>query len=229
MSQMTADVGEAPSEMAPLQPKRMIRRIGNGVLVAVVVVFLAGVAWAHNYNPLAQSFQNVKGEFSSYVASANGTKALSTISSVPGQPVSQQLWSEPSGTFSVEVETEIDNNGSRAVQITSIGKPDFGYKVSDYRVSFFRDQKLGSEAGANFHPFSLAGHAERMIVVDYSQSCRTSASAATSISSGTITGTGSSVIMPGMSSLPVTYSFLGFTRTDYVPVMPFALQTPQVC
>jgi hypothetical protein len=187
----------------------------GSILVVVIVVFVSGVAWVQSYNPLGQSFWSVKGEFSSYVASAKGTEAHNTFSSLPGQPVSEQVWSEPAGKFSVEVETEIDNNGSHAVRMDQIGKPDFGYKVSDYRISFYRYQTLGSEAGAKFRPFTLGGHSERMIVVDYSQSCVTSTTAGTSI--------------PGISSLAVTYSFFGFAHTDDVPVMPFAFQTPQVC
>ncbi len=209
------DAIEAHDNAGPLWLKSRARRIALTALVVVAAILVSGVAWVHNYNPLGQSFlQGVNGEFSSHVASANGTEAHYTFSDLPGQP-SEQVWSEPSGKFSVEVETEISNNDSHAVSIDQISKPNFGYKVSDYRVSFFRNTNSGSEAGAAFHPFTLAGHTERMVVADYSQWCVTSATAGT--------------ISLGMSSLPVTYSFFGFAHTDYVPVMPFGFQTRQAC
>jgi hypothetical protein len=213
------------------RPRNVARRLAVTTLVIIAVVFVTGVAVIHSYNPLGRSFWTVKGEFSSNVASANGTEARSTSANSPGFPGTTQIWREPSGTFSVQVETEIDNIGAHAVRIDRVGEPDFGYKVRDYRVSFFHYRTLGAEAGAGIRPFTLAGHSELMVVVRYSQTCDTSASAEASMSAGTMSGTstGSSTMIPGMSSLPVTYSFFGFAHTDDIPVMPFALVTPQVC
>jgi hypothetical protein len=224
-------IGRVRGDKELRRPRNVARRLAGATLVIVVLVLVTGAALVQSYNPLGQSFWTVKGEFSSYVASATGTEARSSSTAVPGLPGSEQIWKEPSGRFSVQVETEIDNIGAHAVRIDGIGEPDFGYRVIDYRISFFHYRTLGSEAGSSFQPFTLAAHTERMVVVRYSQSCDMSTDVEASMSSGTMSGTstGSTTMIPGMSSLPVTYSFFGFAHTDDIPVMPFALQTPQVC
>lgn len=193
------------------------RRIVLTVLVIVAVLLVLGVSWVYAYNPLAQSWKTSSGEYSSRVINANGIEAHYNTQSPtqPGLPVSTQIWSEPAGRFSVEVETEIINTGAFAVRIDKISLPNLGYKMSGLRVSFFRNTKSGSVAGAVFHPFTLAAHTKKMVVVDYSQQCAPSATAGTFI--------------PGPSGLPVTYSFFDFAHTIYVPVMPFEFQTRQSC
>jgi hypothetical protein len=211
----TSDEISASIDNAPVRTKSKLPRPLWAVLVVAVVAVLVGVGWAFTYNPLAQTWQNINGEFYTHVENTNGKEAHYTFSSIPDSPVSEQVWSEPSGTFSVEVETEITNTGSHAVRIDQVDKPDFGYKTSGYRVSFYKNSPTGSVAGTPFHPFTLAGHAQKMVVVDYSQRCVTSGTAGTEIF--------------GLSGLPVTYSFFGFSHTVDVPVMPFVFVARQVC
>jgi hypothetical protein len=132
-----------------------------------------------------------------------------------------QAWVEPTGKFFVQFETEISNTGSHAVRIDDVGQPNFGYRTSGYMVSFYRNVQFPNEAGAAFHPFVLAGHAQRIVVVSYSQFCATSAPGAVTVNGA--------VILSGPTALPVTYSFLGFTHTDEVAVAPITFQAPRSC
>ena len=167
-----AVVREAGDDGQPMPRGKRIRRVASVVLFVVIVIAVSGVGWVQSYNPLAQSWSSVKGEFSSYVASAEGVEAHETSSLVPYQPVTELVTGiRPSSGFSVQVETEVENNGSRAVRIVLIGEPEFCYKVDDYRFYFYRYRSLGSEAGARFRPFTLNGHSARMVVVTYSQPC----------------------------------------------------------
>jgi hypothetical protein len=211
----------------PASSGKKMWRVASTIVFIVVVTVISGIAWVQSYNPIGQNWSSVKGEFSSYVANERGVKAHETSSTVPDQPVAELIWNEPSSRFSVQVETEVENNGPHAVRITHIGEPDFGYKVDDYRVAFYHYRSLGSEAGAPFRPFTLKGHEDRMVVITYSQPCR--AAGNVSVGVGTYTSTSASTLVPGMSSLPVTYSFFGFAHTVAVPVMPYALQSPPYC
>lgn len=123
------------------------------------------------------------------------------------------------GTFRVQFETEITNNGSYAVRIDAVSEPKLGYRTDDYRVSFYKNTPFPNEDGAAFRPFTLAGHSQRAVVVTYSQTCTTTAP---------VTVNGQAMIS-GPVSLPVTYSFLGFAHTVNVPVAPFTLAAPQSC
>jgi hypothetical protein len=186
-------------------------------VVVIAILLILGVGWVDKYSPLAQNWQISSGEYSTRVINANGNEASYTLQDSPqsGGGPSMQLWTEPAGRFLVEVETEIVNTGSFSVQIDKVSVPNLGYNISDLRVSFFRNTTSGSEAGVAFHPLTLAGHTKKMIVVDYSQQCATSATAGTFIS--------------GPSGLPVTYSFFGLAHTVYVPVGSFEFQTRQTC
>jgi hypothetical protein len=210
-----SDETTASFDDAPAPAKSKTRRVLLTALAIIVVAVVLVVDWVYKYSPIAQSLQTTSGEWSSYVANAKGIEAHYTFTSTPDVLGAEQVWSEPLGTFSVEVETEVVNTGSHAVRIDRVGKQDFGYKTSDYRISFFRQGKSGHIAGAPFHSFTLAGHAQRMVVVDYSQWCATSATAGTTFY--------------GLSSLPVTYSYFGFAHTVNVPAMPFVIQARQAC
>jgi hypothetical protein len=194
-----------------------VGRIVWSALAIIAVILIVVVGLINKYSPLAQSWQTSGGEYYSLVTSASGVEAHYTLQedmqSVGGPAT--QWWNEPAGRFKVEIETEIANTGPFAVQIDRVGLPNLGYRMSNVRVSFYHDAASGSVAGAPFHPYSLASHNKRMIVVDYTQQC-----AASAIAGDFITGP---------SGLPVTYSFLGFTHTVYVPASPFGFQTRQTC
>lgn len=209
-------VNETPGANKPRRPLRT-------VLVVVVAVIVLGIYWAYSYSPLVQNFNNFSsGEYGSYVGSADGVEAHYTITDAgQSSPMGTQTWVEPTGKFFVQTETEITNSGSHAVRIDHVGQPNFGSKIGDYRVSFYRNVNFPHEAGAAFHPFVLSAHSQRMVVVSYSQQCATSAPAETLTSDG--------AIFSGPSSLPVTYSFLGFAHTVDVPVAPTAFQAPRSC
>jgi hypothetical protein len=193
-------------------------------IVVVVLLFVVAVAvyWTYSYNPLAQSWQQDKGEFGSYVGTVSGVEAHFTTDSAqisPLSPMATTVWNEPPGKFVVQFETEINNTGSHAVHVVSVGEPSFDYHVSNYRVSFFRSKAFPQENGATFHSFTLAGHSERIVTVSYSQFCTTKA----------LVSVNGRALPSGPAALPVTFSVLGFTHTDEVLVAPFTFVAPAHC
>ncbi len=195
------------------------RRPWRTVLVVIAVVVALAVYWAYSYNPLTQSWNQAKGEWGSYVGTTSGVEVHFTTTAAQGSPMGTTLWDEPRGKFLVQFETEITNTGSHAVRIDAVGKPSFGYRTSDYVVSFYRNAPFPEEAGAGFHPFTLAGHSQKMVVVSYLQFCTTSAPASVN----------GHAIPSGPTVLPVTFSFLGFTHTVQVPIAPFTFVAPLSC
>jgi hypothetical protein len=190
----------------------------TALIIAAVVVAVAG-HWAYTYNPLALSFNRSGGEWGSYVGASNGVEASYTLTNNAGEPMATQVWAEPTGTFLVQFETEITNEGSYAVRVVAVGRADVAYPISGYRVSFYKNAAFPNEDGPGFHAFNLAGHSQRMVVVTYSQACTTNAPV-------TVNG---QAMVDGPASLPVTYSFLGLKHTDQVPVAPFTLAAPLNC
>jgi hypothetical protein len=217
---MTVDVSESV-EPSPVVESRSRPWRSLIVAIAVVVVLVVALAadWAYSYNPLAQNFQQAKGEFGSYVGTTRGVEAHFTDTSPQGSLMATVVWNEPTGKFVVQFETEIDNTGGRSVRIDGVGTPSFGYHTSGYRVSFYHNAPFPNEAGAPFHSFTLAAHSERIVTVSYSQYCTTKAP---------VTEDGRA-LPSGPTSLPVTYSFLGFSHTDEVPIAPFTFVAPVSC
>lgn len=192
------------------------------VMVVLALAVVIAVHSVYSYNPLAQSWQQSKGEWGSYVGTISGVKAHFTTASTQlstVMPMATVVWNEPTGKFVVQFETEINNTGSHAVHVVGIGEPSFGYVVSDYRVSFYRNAAFPHEDGTSFHPFTLAGHSERIVTVSYSQFCTLKAPLSVD----------GRALPSGPTVLPVTYSFLGFTHTDEVPVAPFTFIAPLHC
>ena len=215
---MTAEVSEAAIENTPDAEWR--HRPWRTVLVVVMVAVALAVYWAYSYNPLAQSLQHANGEWGSYVGTTDGVEAhFTTTNPQVAEPMSTVVWDEPTGKFVVQFETEITNTGSRSVQINGVGQPRFGYRTSDYKVSFYRNEPFPKEDGASFHPFTLAGHSERIVTITYTQLCTTSAP---------VTEDGRA-LPSGPTALPVTYSFLGFTLTVELPIAPFTFVAPLSC
>jgi hypothetical protein len=193
-------------------------------IVAVILLFVVAVVafWIYSDNPLAQSWQQDTGEFGSYVGTVGGVEAHFTTDSAHESalsPMAITVWNEPEGKFVVQFETEINNTGSHAVHVVSVGEPSFEYHVSGYRVSFFRNKAFPHEDGASFRPFTLAGHTERIVTVSYSQFCTTKAPLKVN----------GRAMPSGPTSLPVTFSVRGFTHTDDVPIAPFTFVAPSHC
>jgi hypothetical protein len=195
-----------------------------GRIVAVIFVLVVAIAlyWMFSYNPLAQTWQQSKGEWGSYVGTTSGVEAHYTTETShvsPLSPMAITVWNEPPGKFVVQFETEIRNTGPRAVRIVSVGEPNFEYRVSGYRVSFFRNAAFPHEDGAPFHPFTLSGRSERIVTLSYSQFCTTKAPFSVN----------GRAMPSGPTTVPVTYSYLGLNHTDHVPVAPFTFVAPLHC
>jgi len=213
---MTLEVREAPHETPGVKgPRRVLR---SSFAVVIVVAALA-LLWAYRYNPLAQSWDHASGEWGSYVGTNSGVQAHFTTTEALGTPMGTLVWDEPRGKFLVRFETEVTNTGSHAVRIVAVGEPSFDYRTSDFAVSFYRSAPFPHESGASFHPFTLAGHAQKMLTVSYTQFCTTSAPVSLN----------GRARPSGPTALPVTYSFLGITHTDEVPVAPFSFVAPRSC
>lgn len=204
------------------EPSTRHRHPWRIVAGAVVLVVAIAVYWTYSYNPLAQTWQLSKGEWGSYVGTTSGIEAHHTTDTShvsPLSPMAITVWNEPTGTFVVQFETEIRNTGSRAVRIVSVGEPKFEYEVSGYRVSFYRNAAFPHEDGVAFHPFTLAGQAERIVTISYSQTCTTKAPISVN----------GRAMPSGPTAVPVTYSYLGLSHTDQVPVAPFTFVAPERC
>ncbi|HUY42319.1 MAG TPA: hypothetical protein VMU98_01000 [Acidimicrobiales bacterium] len=213
---MTSEVSEVPRETRGVNgPHRVLRSF----FAVVIVVAALAVLWTYRYNPLAQSWDHAKGEWGSYVGTNAGVRAHFTTTEAPGTPMGTLVWDEPRGKFLVQFETEVTNTGSHAVRIVAVGEPSFDYRTSAYGVSFYQNAPFPYEGGASFHPFTLTGHSQKMLTVSYTQFCTTSASYSLN----------GRAMPSGPTALPVTYSFLGFTHTDEVPVAPFIFVAPQRC
>ncbi len=210
--------GHDPSHV-PRAMKR--RRIVLSVVGAAVAVLVMTLVWAYSYDPLVHSLQFANGEFGSYVGTLAGVEARYSFASLGTSPMDEQIWTEPAGVFVVQIETEITNRGFAAVLVEGVGQPRVSYPTSDYRVSFYRNALFPHENGQAFHPFTLPGHSQRMVVVTFHQWCATHAPSEEVSASATI--------FPSPSSLPVTYSFWGFHHTVDVPLAPFAFKAPSRC
>jgi hypothetical protein len=118
-----------------LDSKLRTRQRHSWRIVAVALVLLVTIAvhWIYSYNPLAQSWQQFKGEYGSYVGTVGGVEAHFTTDSAhesPLSPMAITVWNEPKGKFVVQLVTEINNISSHAVHIVGVGEPSFDYNVS---------------------------------------------------------------------------------------------------
>ncbi len=203
-----------PNTLSPSRRRRVLTVTG----VIAVVVLGTGLASAYRYQPLLQTRQ---GEFGSYVVAWNSSKvdhttinAISQSSSAVPGPVIDVIWTEPTGAYNVEVVATINNSGSHAVTIEGLEAPAPGVPKSHLTVFFHKPGSYGSEGGAPFHPFTLAAHSSKTLVVDYTQICSPSSAGASYLS---------------YTQMPVTFSFLGFHHTVGVPIDPYEIKRRLSC
>lgn len=132
-------------------------------------------------------------------------------------PLSETLYVQPRGLFTVEVLTTVKNNGPFAITFEKLGAPvhpPVPHGAKNVREYVYTTRKDGSLVRAPLHSFTLAAHSSRVLSVEYQQSCTL----------------GNPTLVPlVVSGLPATYSFLGLSHTVMVPVMPFAIAPRAVC
>jgi hypothetical protein len=201
--------GDQPDEA----PKR---RRWLTVMVSLVVVILAiGAALfvaASHYQPLSQT---PGGGYGSQILTSNGALATHQYTSAKNDNI---VWTEPSGTFHVDVIVTINNVQRFPVTIEKVMAPPNPSGTSDVRVFFDSKPKLigayGYTGGAAFKPTSLASEGSLQLVVHWNQEC-----VPTSAASGATTYT----------TLPVEYSFMGFHHTVTVPIDGVTISPRTTC
>lgn len=206
------------AQFADMSARRRLVTVASTALALVVILVVAGLTAAYKYQPLFIGYQ---GQYGSYVVASNGSPARHTTTQVTASltptvsaPVTEYLWREPKGTFTVEVIVTINNVNSLPVVIDGFAPPVSGASTSNLRAYFYKSGSLGSQGGTRFHPFTLGGHANRVIVVDYSQRCVSSTQGQSNSPVG---------------YLPVHFTFFGFNHTVSIPIDPYVMVSPLVC
>ncbi len=181
------------------------------ILVAVVAIGAVLYVAASHYQPLSQ-VRN--GEYGSEVLSGTGTLATNTtVASNPGV-----VWTEPSGSFRVEVIVSLNNDQRFGVTINRVLAPANPSGTSNVHVYFDTKSNskvsYGYKGGPAFTATTLASKGQLQLVVHWVQQC-----VPQSAQSGPTTYT----------SLPVEYTFVGFHHTVNVPIQPRLTISPATC
>jgi len=194
-------------------PKR--RRWPTVVVSFVVVIVAIGAALyiaATHYQPLSQT---LAGGYGSQVLASNGALAAHQYTSTQD---GDNVWTEPSGTFLVEVIVSLNNVQRFAITIDKVMAPPNPSGTSDVRTFIDSKPKLvgayGYKGGPVFKPTTLASKGSLQLVVHWNQEC-----VPTSAASGTTT----------YATLPVEYTFLGFHHTVNVPIDAMTIAPRATC
>jgi hypothetical protein len=193
------------------------RRWWLTVLVSLVVVIVAiGAALyiaASHYQPLSQKLD---GDYGTQIETLNGTLAATRIAGAAGS--SHIVWTEPSGSFLVEVVFTINNLQRFPVTIEKVTPPAIPSGTSNVHVYF--DTKpngtgtYGLKGGPAFTPRTIASGGQLELAIHWDQQCvPTSAQSATST----------------YSDLPVEYSFMSFHHTVSVPIHSLYIAPRATC
>jgi hypothetical protein len=186
------------------------------VVVSIVVVILAiGAALfvaASHYQPLSQT---LGGGYGSQILSSNGALAAHQFTGAANGDI---VWTEPSGTFRVDVIVSLNNVQRFDVTIDKVMAPPNPSGTSDVRVFFDSTPKAvgsyGYKGGPAFKPTTLASEGSLQLVVHWNQEC-----VPTSAASGATTYT----------TLPVEYTFMGFHHTVNVPIDALTIAPRSTC
>ena len=203
--------------LGDLPRQRRQRALVVAGAVAVLVV-ATGLVSAYRYQPLLQTYQ---GQFGEQVVAWNSSRVTHTFTQISDQVAAntggfiyEDIWTEPTGAYNVEVVVTIDNVDSRAVTIEGLGAPAPGVPKSHLTAFFYKSGSYGSEGGTPWHPFTLAAHHSTTVVVDYTQVCSPAGAGASYTS---------------YTQMAVTYSFLGFRHTVGVPMDPYVIKRRRSC
>jgi hypothetical protein len=206
------------AQFTDMSPRRRLVTVASAVLALVVIIVIAGLTAAYKYQPLFVGYQ---GQYGSYVVASNGSPARHTTTQVAAPltptlsgPVTEYMWKEPKGTFTVEVIVTINNVHSLPVAIDGFAPFVSGASTGNLHAYFYKSGSLGSQGGTRFHSFTLGGHANRVIVVDYTQHCVPSTQGQSNSPVG---------------YLPVHYRFFGFNHTVNIPIQPYVMVSPLSC
>jgi hypothetical protein len=197
-------VDHEESETEETEEPRSRRRWPIVVVSIVVVIVALGAALylaASHYQPLSQSFS---GGYGSQILTSHGALATNRIAGGAHDTV---VWTEPSGTFHVEVIVTLNNDQRFGVTVDKVLAPANASGNTNVRAFFDSKPNLvgayGYKGGPAFKATTLASEGQLQLVVHWDQQC-VPASAANNATTYT--------------SLPVEYTFLGFHHTVSVPI-----------
>ncbi|HEY5438967.1 MAG TPA: hypothetical protein VIJ99_08690 [Acidimicrobiales bacterium] len=186
----------------PGRPRTKLR-IALAIITPLAVLGLVLLA-ASRYQPLTPKMY---GYYDSRVLTSAGTAVPFYNSKGPH---SDQVWLEPKGAFTVEIEMTIDNNGPFPIRVENVGAHDASSRP---KVFFDRFGEYGLTGATPMHPFIIVGHSTATLAVHYVEQCVPSA-------------TGNVITV---AQLPVTFSFLHFEHTDSELIEPFQIKRRPSC
>ncbi|MHB1172420.1 MAG: HAAS signaling domain-containing protein [Lacisediminihabitans sp.] len=211
MLQRIGDPKELAAEVLETSESSTITRTASVTLrvvlaVLVIAVLVAGLALRATYQPQIGSMISFV-----RVLDSNGNVVNAIANGKTVGSSATQVWLEPKGTYTVEVNAVLRNGGDLGVTLESIQNPNGPIPKSPFKVYFGGggNHFWGSLGG--FHKVSMPGHGTVSIGLRYSERC-------TPGSNGTF-----------VQFLPITYSFLGVRHTTLVPIQPFRLRARQAC
>jgi hypothetical protein len=194
-------VDSDPGEIEETEEPRGRRRWPVVVVSVVVVIVAIGAALyfaASHYQPLSQS---LSGGYGSQILTSNGALASIRTAGAHGAVV----WTEPSGTFHVEVIVTLNNDQRFAVTINEVFAPANAAGNSDGRAYFDSKPNAGTygyKGGPPFKATTLASEGQLQLVVHWDQPCVPASDARATT----------------YTSLPVEYTFEGFRHRVSVPI-----------
>jgi hypothetical protein len=182
------------------------------LLVLIVAIGATLYVAASHYQPLSQS---LGGGYGSEVLTAKGVLATNRVS---GAGVRDVVWTEPSGSFRVEVVFSLNNDQRFPITIDKILPPAIPSGFSNVHVYFDSKPKAegfyGLKGGPAFTATTLASKGQLELAIHWDQEC-----VPTSAHSGEETYT----------ALPVEFSFLSFHHTISVPIQSLTIAPRAAC
>jgi hypothetical protein len=182
------------------------------VSLLIVIIAIGAVIYvaASHYQPLSLT---LNGEYGSQILSSDGALALN-------HPVGANAvdWTEPSGSFRVEVIVTLNNDQRFPVTIDKVLAPANPSGNTHVRAFFdsstTKQGAYGFKGGPVFTPTTLASKGQLQVVLHWTQQ-----SVPKSAASGDTTYT----------SVPVGYTFEGFHHTVNVPIDTLTISPRTTC
>jgi hypothetical protein len=185
------------------------------VSILIVIVAIGAVMYvaASHYQPLSQT---LSGGYGTQVETNSGVLAVNRPT---GTTTDQKnIWTEPSGSFRVEVVFSINNDQRFPVTIDTVAPPAIPSGTSNVHVYFDSKAKdegaYGLKGGPAFKPTTLASGGQLQLAIHWNQQC-----VPTSADPGTQT----------YDSLPVRFSFLSFHHVVNIPIQDVLIAPRATC
>jgi hypothetical protein len=197
-------------EDAEPRAKRRWLVVVVSVLIVIVAIGAAVYVAASHYQPLSQT---LNGEYGSQLLTSNGALAINHP-----QGANDLNWTEPSGSFRVEVIVTVNNDQRFGVTIDKVLAPPNPAGNTNVRAFFdsttTKQGAYGFKGGPAFTPTTLASKGQLQVVLHWTQQCvpKSAASGATTY-----------------QSVPVEYTFEGFHHTVNVPIDTLTISPRTTC